>query len=180
MHDCCLAFSFIHNHMRASQQSSLDHVTSSEALDNSVGLFGLLLGTHGLWQWHFHHALLTVRVVLFSHWVEFFNAKLFEQLLQLLVKLFYFWVSLLADFCVELKLLYECLIERSRLSLTSSTYLATFEMAYFLASESSLNHKKNCYFSARFSISVFSCSCSLTLSRMFLIRSMRAWLFSGN
>jgi hypothetical protein len=76
--------------MRASQQSSLDHVTSSEALDNSVGLFGLLLGTHGLWQWHFHHALLTVRVVLFSHWVEFFNAKLFEQLLQLLVKLFYF------------------------------------------------------------------------------------------
>ena len=76
--------------MRASQQSSLDHVPSSEALDNSVGLFCLLLGAHGRWQWYFHHAFLAVRVVLFAHWVEFLNAELFEQLLQLLVKFFYF------------------------------------------------------------------------------------------
>ena len=67
--------------MRASQQPSLDHVASPKALNYSVGLFGLLLSAHRLWQRQFHHALLAVRVVLFSHWVEFFDAELFELFL---------------------------------------------------------------------------------------------------
>jgi hypothetical protein len=67
--------------MRASQQPSLDHVASPEALDNGIRLFGLLLSAHGLWHRQFHHAFLAVWVVLFSYWVEFFDAEFPEQFL---------------------------------------------------------------------------------------------------